>query len=178
MARRESAARRYADAAFQIAQEDGSIDRWEGDLAVLREALADEQLRAVAEHPAIPYADKEKVLRLVARDVHDQALNLVLLMIRRGRPGAIGPMAERFAELVRRDRGVSLAEVRTALPLEDEQRDAIAKRLRQLTGDKVEMNEVVDTGLIGGIAVRIGDVLYDASIRTRLERLRARLTAI
>ena len=71
-----------------------------------------------------------------------------------------------------------LAEVRTALPLEDEQRRAVTDRLGELTGETVEMNEVVDESLIGGIAVRIGDRLYDASVRNRLERLRARLTAV
>ena len=54
----------------------------------------------------------------------------------------------------------------------------LAARLTELTGTKIEMNEVVDESLIGGIAVRIGDQLYDASVRSRLERLRARLTAV
>jgi F-type H+-transporting ATPase subunit delta len=71
---------------------------------------------------------------------------------------------------------VALAEVRTALPLDDEQRAAVSARLAELTGGQVEINEVVDEALIGGIAVRIGDLLYDASVRSRLERLRARLT--
>jgi F-type H+-transporting ATPase subunit delta len=105
-------------------------------------------------------------------------VSLVLLMIRRGRPGAIGRMVEHFAELVRRHRGVELAEVRTVLPMEDEQRDAVVERLHELTGNKIQINEVVDESLIGGITVRIGDRLYDASVRNRLERLRARLTAI
>jgi F-type H+-transporting ATPase subunit delta len=71
-----------------------------------------------------------------------------------------------------------LAEVRTALPLDEEQRGSVERRLAELTGDQVEMNEMVDESLIGGIAVRIGDRLYDASVRSRLERLRARLTAV
>ena len=87
-------------------------------------------------------------------------------------------MVERFRSLLRRHRGISLAEVRTALPLDEEQRAAIAERLHALTGDEIEMNEVVDESLIGGITVRIGDQLYDASVRSRLERLRARLTAV
>ena len=53
-----------------------------------------------------------------------------------------------------------------------------AERLRALTGDRVEMNEVVDESLIGGVSVRIGDRLYDASVRSRLERLRARMSAV
>jgi F-type H+-transporting ATPase subunit delta len=87
-------------------------------------------------------------------------------------------MVEHFATLLRRERGVSLAEVRTALPLDEEQRDAVTERLHQLTGDEIEINELVDESLIGGITVRIGDRLYDASVRSRLERLRARLTAV
>ena len=178
MARRETAARRYADAAFEIGRADGTLEAWERDLAVLRDALRDEQLRRLVEHPAVPFAEKERVLRRVVTGVAREPLSLALLMIRRGRPGAVDAMVERFNELVRRERGISLAEVRTALPLEDEQRAAIAERLRTLTGDRIEMKEVVDDALIGGVSVRIGDRLYDASVRSRLERLRARLTAV
>ncbi|HSK92723.1 MAG TPA: ATP synthase F1 subunit delta [Candidatus Angelobacter sp.] len=178
MARRDTAARRYAEAAFEIGRADRTLDAWERDLDRLRSVLADEELRSLAEHPAVPYADKERVLRRVVGDVSDEAMNLVLLMIRRGRPGAIDRMVDRFGELVRRERGIALAEVRTALPLDDEQREAIVARLRELTDSKIEINEIVDASLIGGISVRIGDRLYDASVRTRLERLRARLTAV
>ena len=178
MARRDTAARRYAEAALEIGRADRTLDQWERDLRRLRDALADDQLRTLAEHPAVPYADKERVIRRVAGDVSPEALNLVLLMVRRGRPRAIPRMVEHFASLLRRERGVSLAEVRTALPLDDTQRDAVMERLHQLTGDEIEINEVVDEGLIGGITVRIGDRLYDASVRSRLERLRARLTAV
>jgi F-type H+-transporting ATPase subunit delta len=178
MARRETAARRYAEAAFQLGQADGTLDRWEADLATLRAALGDPELGALVEHPAIRYGEKERVLRRVVGDVSPEALNLVLLMVRRGRPGAIGRMVEHFDELVRRERGIDLAEVRTALPLDEAQRSAITARLHELTGNRIEINEVVDETLIGGLTVRIGDLLYDASVRTRLERLRARLTAI
>jgi F-type H+-transporting ATPase subunit delta len=105
-------------------------------------------------------------------------VNLVLLMVRRGRPGAIEPMIVRFGELLRRERGIALAQVSSALPLDDGQRAEIVARLRALTGTKVEMDEKVDPDLIGGVAVRIGDQLYDASVRSRLERLRARLTTL
>ena len=178
MARRDTAARRYAEAALDIGRADGTLDRWERDLRRLSEALADEQLRTLAEHPAVPYAEKERVIRRVAGDVSPEALNLVLLMVRRGRPRAIPRMVEHFANLLRRERGVSLAEVRTALPLDDSQREAVMDRLHELTGDEIEINEVVDESLIGGITVRIGDRLYDASVRSRLERLRTRLTAV
>ncbi len=178
MARRDTAARRYAEAAFEIGRADRTLDTWERDLERLSAVLADEEVRSLAEHPAVAFADNEKVLRRIAGDVSDEAMNLVLLMVRRGRPAAIDPMVERFRELVRRERGIALAEVRTALPLDGAQREALTERLHELTDRTIEINEVVDESLIGGITVRIGDQLYDASVRTRLERLRTRLTAI
>ena len=178
MARRDTAARRYAEAAFDLGRSDGTLDAWDRDLARLRDALAQDDLRALMEHPAIPFADKERVLRRAVGDVSAEAISLVLLMVRRGRPRAIARMTEHFASLVRRERGVALAEIRTALPLDDAQRRDVTERLAQLTGDTIEIHEVVDESLIGGITVRIGDRLYDASVRNRLERLRARLTAV
>ena len=178
MARRDTAARRYAEAAFEIGLAERSLDRWERDLERLGEALEDPDLRALVEHPAVAFADKQRIVRRVVGEVSPEAMNLVLLMIRRGRPGAIGRTREHFATLLRRHRGVALAEIRTALPLDESQRTAVIERLHELTGDTIEINEVVDESLIGGITVRIGDRLYDASVRNRLERLRARLTAV
>jgi F-type H+-transporting ATPase subunit delta len=178
VARRETAARRYAEAGFQIGRADGTLDDWERDLAAVSELLADDEVRRVLQHPVIPYEAKERLLQKAAGGVRPEVLNLVLLMIRRGRPRAIEPMIGHFGALLRAERGIVLAEIRTALPLEDEQRQAVITRLGELTGETVEMNEVVDESLIGGIAVRIGDRLYDASVRNRLERLRARLTAV
>ena len=178
MARRDTAARRYAEAAFDIGRADGTLETWDRDLLKLREALAMEELRALVEHPAVAYADKERVVRRVVGDVLPEALNLVLLMVRRGRPKAIDRMVDHFRALLRRHRGISLAEVRTALELDESQRVSVMDRLHELTGDEIEINEVVDESLIGGITVRIGDRLYDASVRSRLERLRTRLTAV
>src|SRR5688500_7706219 len=107
MARRDTAARRYAEAALEIGRAERTLDRWERDLGRLREVLADDQLRTLTEHPAIPFADKERVIRRVAGDVSPEALNLVLLMVRRGRPRAIPRMVEHFASLLRKERGVS-----------------------------------------------------------------------
>ena len=135
-------------------------------------------MRRALQHPVIPYAAKERLLQRAAGEIRPELLKLVLLMIRRGRPRAIEPMISHFGALLRAEQGIVLAEVRTALPLEDEQRTAVTERLGELTGNTVEMNEIVDESLIGGIAVRIGDRLYDASVRNRLERLRARLTAV
>lgn len=176
--RRHATARRYADAARDIAIADGTLDSWQADLHALREALADERLAAFAESPSLAYTEKERILReAFGSRVSVESLNLILLLIRRGNVGAIGPLVERFDELVRRERGISLAEVRTPMPLGPDERSALEARLREMTGGKVEIRESIDESLIGGVAVRIGDRLYDASVRSRLERLRERLAA-
>lgn len=178
MARREMVARRYAEAAFDVGRADGTLDRWETDLRTIAGALENDRLRELVEHPAVAYPDKERVLRAALGErVSAEALRLFLLMVRRGRPGAVGAMVEHFGELLRRQRGISRAEVRTALPLDDQGRAAIEERIRTLTGNQVELHETVDESLIGGVSVRIGDRLYDASVRSRLERLRSRLRA-
>src|ERR671910_639673 len=141
------------EAAAKLGRSDGTLDAWERDLQRLNAALDDEQLRALAEHPAVPYAEKERVIRRAVGDVSAEAFSLVLLMIRRGRPRAIPRMVEHFATLLRRERGLSLAEVRTALELDNQQRTAVLDRLHELTGDEIEINEVVDESLIGGITV-------------------------
>jgi ATP synthase F1 delta subunit len=178
MARRDTAARRYAEAAFQVAGESDALDRWQADLAVLDETLAVPELRALIEHPAVAFADKERILRRAVEDVGEEPVNLVLLMIRRGRPGAIPAMRRHFEELVRRQRRIARAEIRSALPLHEQDRAELERTLERLAGREVEMTELVDRSLIGGISVRIGDQLYDASVRSRLERLRARLTTV
>src|SRR5947208_10370134 len=123
MARRVTAARRYAEAAFETGRADGTLDAWERDMATIGTTMRHPQLRRLLQHPAIPFAEKERVLRSVmGRGVAPAAVSLVLLMVRRGRPGAIEPMIARFGELLRRQRGIALAQVRSALPLDDGQR--------------------------------------------------------
>ncbi|MGH2489514.1 MAG: ATP synthase F1 subunit delta, partial [Candidatus Limnocylindria bacterium] len=95
-----------------------------------------------------------------------------------GRPGAVPAMRRHFEELVRRERGIARAEIRTAMPLDDEDRAELGRMLERLAGREVELTEQVDPTLIGGVSVRIGDQLYDASVRSRLVRLRARLIAV
>ena len=149
MPRRETAARRYAEAAFQVASADGALNRWQSDLGVIGEALAVPELAAVMEHPAIPYADKERVLRRSAPDVATGPMNLVLLMIRRGRPGAIPAMRRHFEELVLRQRGIVRAEVRTALPLGDEDRADLERSLGPIRVAPVPIPHDCADGFIG-----------------------------
>ena len=74
MARRETAARRYAEAAFQIGRADGTLDAWERDLATVSELLANDELRRILEHPVMPYAAKERLLQRAAGGIRPEVL--------------------------------------------------------------------------------------------------------
>jgi F-type H+-transporting ATPase subunit delta len=100
---------------------------------------------------------------------------VVNLLLERKRVELLPQVAQAFADRVRRHRGIEMAEVTTAVPLGDAERELIAQRLTQYLQKQVEMTTRVDPDVIGGVVVRVGDQLFDASVRGKLERLRRRL---
>ncbi len=178
MARPSTAARRYAEAAFEIARRDGTLDRWLADLRLAAEVAAVPDVARAVDNPAVPFATRREILAaLLGRRLAPPAFNLVLLLAQRGRLGAAPAVAAEYKRLVDRERGIVVATVTSAAPLEPAEIEAIADRLRASTGARPELEIGVDPGLIGGLTVRIGDRLIDASVRGRLERLRDRIVA-
>jgi F-type H+-transporting ATPase subunit delta len=176
--RPSTAARRYAEAAFEIARRDGTLDRWLDDLRLAADVVAQPDATRVVDNPAIPFATRREVLgKLLERRVTPRAFNLVLLLAQRGRLSAAPAVAAEFKRLVDIERGVVVARVASAVPLESAEIEAIGVRVREMTGARAEIVTAIDPDLIGGITVRIGDRLIDASVRGRLERLRDRIVA-
>jgi F-type H+-transporting ATPase subunit delta len=178
MARPTTAARRYAEAAFEIARRDGTLDRWGDDLRLAAEVVTQPDVAPVVDSPAIPFTARREILaKLLASRISPQAFNLTVLLARRGRLSAVPAVAAEYKRLVDREHGVVTATVSSAVPLEPAELEAIGARVRETTGSRAEITAVVDPGLIGGLTVRIGDRLIDASVRGRLERLRDRIVA-
>lgn len=174
-----TAARRYAQAVFEMADGAGALDRWERDLDRLANALSDPDLATFFESPQIPAADKrETVRRLLGEQGQPLALNLAGLLIERGRFGMVPRLYAEFHSLLLARRGVAVAEVTTAVPLTDIELNVVRGRLLAITGDRdIELRPRVDESIIGGIIVRIGDQLIDGSVTSRLRRLRDQLAA-
>jgi F-type H+-transporting ATPase subunit delta len=103
--------------------------------------------------------------------------NLVRLLLQRGRLDLVGPIAGEYHRLLNVRRGIVSAVVTSATPLTADEDAAIRGRVAALTGTTVDVTTAVDPTLIGGLTVRIGDRLIDASVRGRLERLREQLLA-
>ena len=178
MATHRGSARRYAEAAFEIAERDQPVDAWLGDLDAAASALGAGDAVHLLSNPAVPIADREKVVRdVLGPRVSAKTVNLLLLLVRRGRADLLGAVAAEFRRLYDRREGISHATVTSAAPLDDAEVRALNERLKGMTGGRVEVAYEVDPAILGGVVVRIGDRLIDGSVRGRLERLRNRLAA-
>jgi F-type H+-transporting ATPase subunit delta len=178
MARQDTAARRYAEAAFEIAQRDGTVDAWRSDLLNAAAILGDDRVARQLANPALALEDRAKLVNdLVGTTVSRPALNLVQLMLRRGRIDQVTRVAGQFRQLDNRRQGITEATATAAAELTPAEVRALTSRLEDFTGGRVELAVTVDPALLGGVLVRVGDQLIDGSVRGRLERLRNRLVS-
>jgi F-type H+-transporting ATPase subunit delta len=178
MARVKTSARRYAEAAFQIAERDGTVDEWLGWLDRIGAVIADERTARALADPAVPFEVRRDALfsglgTTLPRQIH----NLVLLLLRRHRIEAAGEIAREFRRLYQRRLGITTGTITSAAPLTQEESIALARRLEEMTTGRVEITFLVDPAILGGVVVRLGDRLIDGSVRGRLERLRTQLAS-
>ena len=172
---RDVAAKRYAEAAYLIARQDGKEDAWSSGLADVAALLGDDRARAVFENARVPSSQKLALVERALAGVDPLVLNLARLLVRRRRT-SLGPqIAQAFQELIDAAKGISHAVVITAVPLTEQDRAAVQRRLIEITGGQVQMNTQVDENILGGLVVRIGDRLIDGSTKSRLLALKRRL---
>ena len=174
MARRVYA-RRYSQAVFEIALERKELDRWQSDLRRSPTLVEDTTLVSFLESPKFHFDDKVRLLSERLGDINPLALNLVCLLVTRGRLSMIGDIADEYQHLLDGYHGIEQAEVTTAIPLDDEDKLRLGECLGAVVGKKVVLRSKVDSGLIGGIIARIGGKLLDGSTRSRLVALKREL---
>jgi F-type H+-transporting ATPase subunit delta len=169
-------ARHYAQAVFELATEQGTIERWHDDLKVIAEYLGNRRLTFVLKEPNIPAKRKELIVRdLLDGKVQHEALNLALLLTERGLADLAPAIANVFEQLYNDYRGQAVAVVTTAIPLDDDLRAHITNDLRQITGKRILLQERVDPSILGGAIARVGDTLIDGSLRRRFQLLRQQI---
>lgn len=166
-------ARRYAEAVFQIGVQQDTIDRWHADLAVLAEYFGNRRLAFVLKEPKIPFTRKEAITRdLLTGKVQHEALNLGLLLVERGLADLAPAIRDAFEALYNDYRGQAVAQVTTAIPLDDALRAQVTAELAEMTGKRIILQEKVDPTILGGAIARVGDTLIDGSLKRRFQLLR------
>lgn len=173
-----SASLQYANALADIALEQGAAEPLLKQLAAFEAAYAGSaELRNSLASPAVTLEAKHAVLeKIVARMGASKILrNFLFIIADRQRTHLIPEIVSAFQEAIRRRQGIADAEIASAVELSAAQKQEFAKALARLTGRKVESKYSIDSGLLGGAVVRIGDTIYDGSVRSRLTELRRRL---
>ena len=176
MPRTGTIARRYAEAAFELALRDDNVDEWLFELTELGRATSDASLVRRLEDPQVPLETRRAALVGALGDrALPQMSNLVALLLRRRRVEALPSIAREFRRLYNKRAGIVEASATSALELQPAEVDAIRAHLEKMTSNNVELELLVDPALLGGVQLRVGDLLIDGSVRGRLERLRSRL---
>jgi len=168
-------AKRYAQAVFEIALEKKELDGWQSDLREIASLGDDATVIAFLESPKFDFGAKVKLLSERLVDINPLVLNLVYLLLARGRLSMLGEIADEYQRLLDSYRGIEQAEVITAVPLDDEDKLRLEERLGAVVGKKVVVKPEVDSSVIGGFIARIGGKLLDGSTRSKLEVLKREL---
>lgn len=173
MAEKLGAARRYAEAVFELGQGKGTLDRWRTDLAFLKELFASRRLTVVLGDPRVGFPTKEAIVRdLAGTQVSTDALGLALLLTEQGVTEAMPRIADEFEHLYDDYRNQATAVVTTASPLDESVKADLIAFLQRVTGKTIRLETKIDPSILGGAIARIGDTLIDGSVRRRLDLLR------
>jgi len=173
-----TAARRYAEAVFEIAQRDGTVEQWLNQLDVAAQSVSDASAVRRLEDPSVPFEQRHEAFRgLFKGDMLEPLNNLMGIVLRRRMLQIVPGIAREYRRLYNRQAGIVEATATSAATLEPDEVAALRQRLETMTNKKIELSLAVDPALLGGIQVRMGDLLLDGSVRGRLERLREQITS-
>ncbi len=164
----------YADAVAAVARAEGNLDVVSDELFRMARALeGSDELRLTLSDRQIPAARRQQIVEdLLGDQVSETTTAVVSMIVAAGRSSDLGGIAREAVELNARDRGRSVAEVRAAVALSDDQAEKLAAALAAVTGHRVDVKVVIDPGVMGGVITTIGDEVIDGSVRSRLNQLR------
>ena len=165
---------RYAQALFKEASEASSVT---DDVNLIRSTLGGSpELERLLESPVVPRQKKNAILQsLFGERVQVVTLRFLQILVERGRESLLGAVLERFLVLSNEARGIIAVQARVTSELLKDEKDRLQEVLSTSLGLKVQLETTVDSTLMGGIILKIGDTVYDGSVRHQLSLLQTRL---
>jgi F-type H+-transporting ATPase subunit delta len=175
---RDALVRSYAEALFRVAEAEGELDAVERQLFAFVQLLEREtRVRDALADPALPAENKRRLIAdTLGERANPLAVNLLGFLVEQGHDGEIGRIVETLAEVAAATRQHVVAEVRSAVPLDDARAKRLADALSRATGRSIEVRVLVDPGVLGGVVAKVGDEIFDGTVRTRLQDAREQLT--
>ena len=172
--------RGYAEGLFAIAEAEGELAAFEDELFSFAKSLEREtRLREALTDPALPAEEKKGLIRdLMGDRAALLTVNVLGLVVEQGRARDLGGIIEELIRLAAERRQHVVAEVRSAVQLDERQRERLAAALSRATGRAVEVKVVVDPTVVGGVVAKIGDEVLDGTLRTRLTEARQHLSGV
>jgi len=175
-----STARHYAQAVFDLAEQEKDFSAWQRRLQLLGELLEKGDLAKTLAEPSLRIAQKLELCRAILErdaEIDQLARNLLLLLVSSQRQSLLPAIQEAFRELVDKKEGRVLAQLTTAIPVSAAEQKRLAAELSRRLKVEVRFEATVDPGILGGVVVRVGDRVFDASLTARLQQLRQQLLA-
>jgi F-type H+-transporting ATPase subunit delta len=168
---------RYAKALFALAKEDQSFDRLRQDMESLYQCIREiPELQYVIHSPVIKVNEKISLFAELFRDSYDPlTFSFIKLVIEHRREDYLAAIARYFLDLLKADQGIFSARLVTATPLDESLRQSVIRLITKKYNAKVELHEQVDDKIIGGFILRVGDQQIDASISSKLTRIKNEL---
>lgn len=167
----------YANGILELAKAEGEVERVEDELFSIAQALdKSAELRSSLTDPQLPVERKQAVIaELLGERASALTVGLLQFIISQGRVSDLPDIARALVEKAAESRSRALAEVRSAVPLDEDTVARLTAALSKATGKKVEVKVIVDESVIGGIVARVGDTVIDGSIARRMDSLRQAL---
>jgi F-type H+-transporting ATPase subunit delta len=164
----------YADALFRVLQAEGELDRVENELYHFGKTLeSNHELRQALSDQAVPRDKRVSVVEeLLGDKASPHTIGLITFIVAQGRARQLPQILDELSDLAAEARQHVVAEVRSAVSLDEKQRDELAAALSKATGKNVEVRNVVDPSVIGGVVAKVGDTVIDGSVKRRLDQLK------
>lgn len=170
-------AKRYAIALFRIAKEQQLLDQMEAELRVVKDVVKNNSdLGVVLKSPKLTIEKKKEIINKAFSGTSVYVLNTLMILLDRHREDYIESVADHFIEFANDERGIAEALVYTTRPLTEAEKQALSSTFAAKVGKQsLRIENIVDTNLLGGIKLRIGNRIFDGSLRGKLERLERQL---
>lgn len=167
----------YARALFEIARAEGTLDEVEDELfRFARSYESSDSLRNALTDEMVPAAKRQAIVEdLLGGKATGTTTQLVSMVVGSGRGRDLPAIIDRLVARASSSKNLSVAEVRSAVALTDDQQTRLAAALANATGKQVNLKVIVDPSIIGGLVATVDDTVIDGSVRTRIDQLKARL---
>lgn len=167
----------YAEALFAVARAEGPLAEVEDELFRVAQVIrGNDELRDRLADPHIPVATRQQIIvDLLDGKAQPATTNLVSLVVGNGRIRDLPSIVDELVAMVAREANKEVAEVRSAIPLTEDQQSRLAEALGRATGKQIDVKVILDPSVKGGLVAQIGDTVIDGSVRRRLDQLKTAL---